>query len=266
MSSRVAAIFKARRSLTRYQNGNTDHRAGHLNGSLSLPINNSREDIYVIRMTLRLFSAKVRDYVTSLKSRIGVVCKKTSVCTNDSETDSQLDTMAAATLDTTSQTGESSMDTIGYTSRSPLVRTEGTLNSVRKISGMLRPVALPFMRAQQNPTFQQDNARPHATDIVRTFLFTKNVLLLPWPLHSPDLISMGNKYDACRREIYRPISKRNRRTTAQQVANQFLAASGKQISRKTVARRLRGGGLYARRPVVCPIDQTAPYCPFAMVS
>ncbi|GFY24085.1 hypothetical protein TNCV_1011381 [Trichonephila clavipes] len=53
------------------------------------------------------------------------------------------------------------------------------------------------------------------------------------------------------RQIYRPISKRNRRTTAQQVANQFLAASGKQISRKTVARRLRGGGLYARRPVVC---------------
>ncbi|GFS92792.1 transposable element Tc1 transposase [Trichonephila clavipes] len=45
--------------------------------------------------------------------------------------------------------------------------------------------------------------------------------------------------------------KRNRRTTAQQVANQFLAASGKQISRKTVARRLRGGGLYARGPVVC---------------
>ncbi|GFX64481.1 transposable element Tcb2 transposase [Trichonephila clavipes] len=29
------------------------------------------------------------------------------------------------------------------------------------------------------------------------------------------------------------------------------AASGKQISRKTVARRLKGGGLYARRPVVC---------------
>ncbi|GFT81832.1 RNase H domain-containing protein [Trichonephila clavipes] len=57
--------------------------------------------------------------------------------------------------------------------------------------------------------------------------------------------------NACRRQIYRPISKRNRRTTAQQVANQFLAASGKQISRKTVARRLRGGGLYARRPFVC---------------
>ncbi|GFY12963.1 HTH_Tnp_Tc3_2 domain-containing protein [Trichonephila clavipes] len=46
-------------------------------------------------------------------------------------------------------------------------------------------------------------------------------------------------------------AKRNRRTTAHQVANQFLAASGKQISLKTVARRLRGGGLYARSPVVC---------------
>ncbi|GFT25508.1 transposable element Tcb2 transposase [Trichonephila clavipes] len=46
-------------------------------------------------------------------------------------------------------------------------------------------------------------------------------------------------------------AKRNRRTTAQQVENQFIAASGKQISRKTVAKRLRGGGLYALRPVVC---------------
>ncbi|GFX15977.1 transposable element Tcb2 transposase [Trichonephila clavipes] len=64
-------------------------------------------------------------------------------------------------------------------------------------------------------------------------------------------VSSELKYDACRRQIYRPISKRNRRTTAQQVANQFLAASEKQISRKTVARCLRGGGLYARRPVVC---------------
>ncbi|GFU82154.1 transposable element Tcb2 transposase [Trichonephila clavipes] len=45
--------------------------------------------------------------------------------------------------------------------------------------------------------------------------------------------------------------KMNRGTTAQQVENQFLPASGKQMSRKTVARRLRGGGLYARRPVVC---------------
>ncbi|GFT04519.1 hypothetical protein TNCV_1930261 [Trichonephila clavipes] len=62
-------------------------------------------------------------------------------------------------------------------------------------------------------------------------------------------------------------AKRNRRTTAQQLANQFLAASGKQISRKTVARRLRGRRtIRTQTCCVCPIDQTAPYCPFAMVS
>ncbi|GFX68258.1 transposable element Tcb2 transposase [Trichonephila clavipes] len=63
--------------------------------------------------------------------------------------------------------------------------------------------------------------------------------------------SMKRRIESHAAGVYRSISKRNRRTTAQQVANQFLAASGKQISRKTVARRLRGGGLYARRPVVC---------------
>ncbi|GFY15479.1 transposable element Tcb2 transposase [Trichonephila clavipes] len=46
-------------------------------------------------------------------------------------------------------------------------------------------------------------------------------------------------------------SRRHGEVVLEQVANQFLAASGKQISRKTVARRLRGGGLYVRRPVVC---------------
>ncbi|GFU82188.1 transposable element Tcb2 transposase [Trichonephila clavipes] len=45
-------------------------------------------------------------------------------------------------------------------------------------------------------------------------------------------------------------SRRHGKVVLEQVANQFLAASGKQISRKTVARRLRGGGLYASRPVV----------------
>ncbi|GFT37266.1 transposable element Tcb1 transposase [Trichonephila clavipes] len=61
-------------------------------------------------------------------------------------------------------------------------------------------------------------------------------------------------------------AKRNRRTTAQQVANQFLAASGKQISRKTVARRLREG-LYAHTPVVCvPLTRQHRTARFAMVS
>ncbi|GFU72592.1 hypothetical protein TNCV_3019501 [Trichonephila clavipes] len=76
------------------------------------------------------------------------------------------------------------------------------------------------------------------------------------------------KYDAWQKTDISSLSaKRNRRNlTAQQVANRF-AASEKQISRKTVARRLRGRRtIRTQTCCVCPIDQTAPYCTFAMVS
>ncbi|GFU76297.1 transposable element Tcb1 transposase [Trichonephila clavipes] len=63
-------------------------------------------------------------------------------------------------------------DTIGYTFQSSLVRIYGTLNSACYISGQLRPMALPFIRALRNYTFQQDNARAHVADIERTFLDT----------------------------------------------------------------------------------------------
>ncbi|GFV66871.1 hypothetical protein TNCV_1203101 [Trichonephila clavipes] len=47
----------------------------------------------------------------------------------------------------------------------------------------------------------------------------------------------------------------NRRTTAQQVANQFLAASGKQISQKTVARRLRRRTIRTQTCVCVPLTR-----------
>ncbi|GFY07651.1 uncharacterized protein TNCV_4095211 [Trichonephila clavipes] len=63
---------------------------------------------------------------------------------------------------------------------------------VRYISGVLRPVALPFIRAHRKPTFQQDNAQTNITSIVRTFRDTENVRLLPWPARSPDLSPLEN--------------------------------------------------------------------------
>ncbi|GFV38187.1 transposable element Tcb1 transposase [Trichonephila clavipes] len=65
------------------------------------------------------------------------------------------------------------------------------------------------------------------------------------------ITDVAREFDIAHSVVLRLWNKRNRHTTAQQVANQFVVASGKQISRKTVARRLRAGGLYARRPVVC---------------
>ncbi|GFX33624.1 transposable element Tcb1 transposase [Trichonephila clavipes] len=45
--------------------------------------------------------------------------------------------------------------------------------------------------------------------------------------------------------------RRNRRQTAGEIARHTTQATGRPISRFTVARRLHGGGLFARRPVRC---------------
>ncbi|GFX82115.1 transposable element Tcb1 transposase [Trichonephila clavipes] len=96
------------------------------------------------------------------------------------------------------------------------------------------------------------------TDVAREFDIAHSVVSrLCKPFKTTEMCSRRHGGDRVRsttpaEDRYIVLSaKRNRRTTAQQVANQFLAASGKQISQKTVDRRLRGGGLYARRPVVC---------------
>ncbi|GFV48971.1 transposable element Tcb2 transposase [Trichonephila clavipes] len=46
-------------------------------------------------------------------------------------------------------------------------------------------------------------------------------------------------------------ARRNRRQTAREIASHTTQATGRPISRFTVARRLHGGGLFARRPVRC---------------
>ncbi|GFV19865.1 transposable element Tcb1 transposase [Trichonephila clavipes] len=96
------------------------------------------------------------------------------------------------------------------------------------------------------------------TDVAREFDIAHSVVSRLWK--SFKTTGMCSRWHGGRRvrsttpaeDRYIVLSaKRNRRTTAQQVANKFLDASGKQISRKTVARPLRDGGLFARRPVVC---------------
>ncbi|GFU38599.1 transposable element Tcb1 transposase [Trichonephila clavipes] len=166
-----------------------------------------------------------------------------SVCTNSSTMFAAAwtlssETMAAATLDAASQTEETSMhqngrirvrwhqgertlaacnlhrhtgptpgmmvwSAIAYTSRSPLVRIYGICNSAHYISGVLRPVALPFIRVLRNPTFNQGNARPYVAGMVRTFLDTGNVRLLPWPASSPDLLPIENVWSTVAERLVR---------------------------------------------------------------
>ncbi|GFV79598.1 transposable element Tcb1 transposase [Trichonephila clavipes] len=53
-------------------------------------------------------------------------------------------------------------------------------------------------------------------------------------------------------------ARRNRRQTAGEIARHTTQATGRPISRFTVARRLHGGGLFARRPVRC-VPLTPPH-------
>ena len=74
----------------------------------------------------------------------------------------------------------------------PFVWIHGGLNNGRHISVVLRSVSLPFILSLQNATLYLDNIRSYVSDIVWTYLDTGNVWLLPWPVHSPDLLPIEN--------------------------------------------------------------------------
>ncbi|GFY12880.1 transposable element Tcb1 transposase [Trichonephila clavipes] len=78
-------------------------------------------------------------------------------------------------------------DGIGYHSRTPLVRIDGTLNRQRYISEVLEPVVLPHLQGLTTAIFQQDNARPLVARIFQRFLVNHRIQLLPWLACSPDL-------------------------------------------------------------------------------
>ncbi|GFT93827.1 transposable element Tcb1 transposase [Trichonephila clavipes] len=83
---------------------------------------------------------------------------------------------------------------IGYHSRTPLVRIAGTLNSQRYISEVLEPVVLPYLRGLTTAIFQQDNARPHVARIVQRFFGNHQIELLPWSARSPDFSPIENMW------------------------------------------------------------------------
>ncbi|GFV85355.1 transposable element Tcb1 transposase [Trichonephila clavipes] len=96
------------------------------------------------------------------------------------------------------------------------------------------------------------------TDVAREFDIAHSVVSRPWKsFKATGMCSRrhGEVVLEVRRLQKTDISSYQQKGTgAPQLSRwqiSFFAASGKQISRKTVARRLRGGGLYARRPVVC---------------
>ena len=51
---------------------------------------------------------------------------------------------------------------------------------------MLKPVALPCIRAIRNATFQQDDAQRILLILFRPFFCAEKIRLLHWPARSPD--------------------------------------------------------------------------------
>lgn len=90
---------------------------------------------------------------------------------------------------------------IGFNSRAPLKRINGTITSARYVNDILQPVALPFLQRHPRAIFQQDNAAPHTAASTRAFFRDHNVPLLPWPPRSPDLSPIENLWDMVKRRL-----------------------------------------------------------------
>ncbi|GFV14815.1 hypothetical protein TNCV_4716431 [Trichonephila clavipes] len=113
------------------------------------------------------------------------------------------------------------------------------------------------------------------TDVAREFDIAHSVVSRLWKsFKTTECVVDSARGRSCRsttpaedRYIVLSAKKEQAHHKAQQVANQFLAASGKQISRKNCCQTFEGRRtIRTQTCCVCPIDQTAPYCPFAMVS
>ncbi|CAH1958407.1 unnamed protein product [Acanthoscelides obtectus] len=90
---------------------------------------------------------------------------------------------------------------IAYGSRSPLIFIRGNMNAQRYIHEVLEPHLLPYLDTLADPTFQQDNARPHVARVTIDFFQQNDVTLLPWPPISPDLSPIEHVWDMMGRRL-----------------------------------------------------------------
>ncbi|GFX47733.1 transposable element Tc1 transposase [Trichonephila clavipes] len=84
-------------------------------------------------------------------------------------------------------------------------------------------------------------------------VFLKAVELLKTLLQGKDpyWTSLQQKYDACRRQIYRPISKKEQAHHSSAGGKSVSCCLRKADLPKNCCQTFEGGGLYARRPVLC---------------
>ncbi|GFV20545.1 transposable element Tcb1 transposase [Trichonephila clavipes] len=94
---------------------------------------------------------------------------------------------------------------IAYHGRSQLLRIVGNLNSTRYINEVLQPQVIPFLQGLPGAVFQQDNACPHVTKTVKSYLDSQQVQLLPWPVYLPDMSPIEHVWDVIGRRLARDL-------------------------------------------------------------
>ena len=90
---------------------------------------------------------------------------------------------------------------ITYRNCTRLIPVARTLTAVKYRDNILAAEVLPFINANRQVTFQQDNAPSHIAHVTRNFLNTNNVNVLPWSSKSPDLNPIEHLWDALDRKI-----------------------------------------------------------------
>ncbi|CAH1975670.1 unnamed protein product [Acanthoscelides obtectus] len=90
---------------------------------------------------------------------------------------------------------------IAYGSRSSLIFIRGNMNAQRYIHEVLEPHLLPYLDTLADPTFQQDNTRPHVARVTIDFFQHNDVTLLRWPPRSPDLSPIEHVWDMMGRRL-----------------------------------------------------------------
>ncbi|GFX21209.1 transposable element Tc1 transposase [Trichonephila clavipes] len=88
---------------------------------------------------------------------------------------------------------------------STIMRVSKHLNSTRYINEVLQSQAIPFLQRLPGAVFQQDNARPHVTKTVKSYLDSQQVQLLPWTAYSPDMSPIEHVWDIVGRRLARDL-------------------------------------------------------------